>query len=288
MAYLDTQPALGFALAAGLGACVGSFINVVVLRLPLRMHWEWRKEAREILEIPEVYEPAPPGIAVEPSHCPSCKARLSWYENIPLLSWLALRGKCRHCHAPISKQYPLVELATLLLSMVCVWRFGFGWQGFGALLFTWSLIAAIGIDAKHQLLPDVITLPLLWLGLIASTDSLYVTPKKAILGAAVGYVALWLVWWLYKQFTGKSGFGGGDFKLLAAIGAWTGTAGLLPTIMFSSFVGAVLGGISLKMQKKGYETRISFGPYLAVAGWIVFMWGPEIISWYYNMMGFRR
>lgn len=288
MAFLDTQPALGYALAAGLGACVGSFINVVVLRLPLRMQWEWRKEAREILEIPEVYEPAPPGIAVEPSHCPHCKAKLSWYENIPLLSWIALRGKCRHCHAPISKQYPLVELVTLLLSLVCVWRFGFGWQGFGALVFTWSLIAAVGIDAKHQLLPDVITLPLLWLGLLAATDSLYVTPKKAIMGAAVGYVVLWLVWWLYKQFTGKNGLGGGDFKLLAAIGAWTGTAGLFPTILLSSFVGAVLGSISLKLQQRGYDTRISFGPYLAVAGWIVFMWGPELVAWYYNTMGLRR
>ncbi|MBP3984512.1 prepilin peptidase [Pseudoxanthomonas helianthi] len=287
MAFLDQNPAIGFPAAAGLGLLLGSFLNVVILRLPRKMEWRWRRDAREVLELPDVYEPPPPGIVVEPSHCPHCKARLSWYENIPVFSWLALRGKCRHCHAPISVQYPLVELLTCLLTVVCVWRFGFGWQGFGAILLTCFLIALSGIDLRTQLLPDQLTLPLLWLGLIASMEKLYIAPKPAVLGAIAGYVSLWSVWWLFKQLTGKEGMGHGDFKLLAAIGAWAGLNGILPTILLSSLVGAVIGSIWLAAKGRDRATPIPFGPYLAIAGWIVFFWGDKLLDAYMRVSGLR-
>jgi len=287
MAFLDQNPALGYPLAAGLGLLVGSFLNVVILRLPRRMEWQWKRDAAEILERDEVYDPPPPGIVVEPSHCPQCKHQLSWYENIPLFSWLALRGKCRHCKTPISAQYPLVELLTCLLTVVCVWRFGFGWQGFGAILLTCFLIALSGIDLRTQLLPDQLTLPLLWLGLIASLEDLYVVPKTAVLGAIAGYVSLWSVWWLFKQITGKEGMGHGDFKLLAALGAWAGLQGVLPTILLSSIVGAIVGSAWLAAKGRDRATPIPFGPYLAIAGWVVFFWGEQMIDWYMGISGLR-
>ena len=219
MAFLDQNPQLGYPLVAGLGLLVGSFLNVVILRLPRRMEWEWKRDARETLGEPELYDPPPPGIVVERSHCPHCGHQLSWYENIPVFSWLALRGRCRSCKAPISIQYPLVELVTALLCVACVWQFGFGWQGFGACLLTCFLVALSGIDLRTQLLPDSLTLPLMWLGLIASLDNLYMPAKPALLGAVAGYVSLWSVVWVFKQLTGKQGMGHGDFKLLAALGA---------------------------------------------------------------------
>ncbi len=285
MAFLDENLALGYPLAAGLGLLVGSFLNVVILRLPRRLEWQWQRDAAEILEQAEVYDPPPPGIVVEPSHCPQCKHRLSWYENIPLFSWLLQGGKCRHCKAPISAQYPIVELLTCLLTVVCVWRFGFGWQGFGAILLTCYLIALSGIDLRTQLLPDQLTLPLLWLGLIASVEDLYLVPKAAVLGAIAGYVSLWSVWWLFKQITGKEGMGHGDFKLLAALGAWFGLQGILPTILLSSVVGAVVGSIWLAAKGRDRATPIPFGPYLAIAGWVVFMWGEQMVGWYMRISG---
>lgn len=285
MAFLDQNPALGYPLAAALGLVVGSFLNVVILRLPRRMEWAWKRDAREALGEPEIYDPPPPGIAIEPSHCPHCKARLRWYENIPLVSWLAQGGKCRHCGERISVQYPLVEALTMLLTLACVWRFGFGWQGFGAMLFTWFLVAASGIDVRTQLLPDSLTLPLMWLGFIAAHENLFVGPKTAIAGAAVGYGSLWLVWWLFKQLTGKEGMGHGDFKLLAAIGAWCGPKGILPTILMSSLVGAIIGSVWLAMKGRDKATPLPFGPYLAIAGWIVFMWGDVLIGQYMRLTG---
>lgn len=286
MAFLDENLALGYPLAAGVGLLVGSFLNVVILRLPRRLEWQWKRDAREILELPEVYDPPPPGIVVEPSHCPHCKHRLSWYENIPLFSWLALRGKCRHCKTPISAQYPLVELLAAVLTVVSVWQFGFGWQGFGAMLLSWFLIALSGIDLRTQLLPDQLTLPLMWLGLIASLETLYIAPKPALLGAIAGYVSLWTVWWLFKQITGKEGMGHGDFKLLAALGAWMGLKGVLPTILLSSLVGAIIGSIWLATQGRDRASPIPFGPYLAIAGWLVFFWGQPVIDAYLRMSGF--
>ena len=217
---------------------------------------------------------------VERSHCPHCGHQLGWYENMPVLSWLALRGKCRSCKAPISAQYPAVELLTMLLLLACVWTYGFGWQGFGAGLQTCFLVALAGIDLRTQLLPDSLTLPLLWLGLIAAVENLYHGPKDALLGAIAGYVSLWSVWWAYKQLTGKDGMGHGDFKLLAALGAWCGLAGVLPIILMSSLVGAVIGGAWLAIKGRERATPIPFGPFLAIAGWIVFMWGDGIIGAY--------
>jgi len=280
VAFLDQNPGLGYPLAAGLGLLVGSFLNVVILRLPPRLEWQWKRDAREVLEQPDVYDPPPPGIVVERSHCPHCKRVLRWYENIPVLSYALQRGRCRGCGARISLQYPLVELLTMLLFLVCVWRFGFGWQGFGAMVFTGFLIALSGIDLRTQYLPDSLTLPLMWLGLVAASDNLYMPVKPALLGAMVGYLSLWSVWWLFKQLTGKEGMGHGDFKLLGAIGAWVGLKGILPTILVSSLVGAVVGSIWLAMKGRDRGTPIPFGPYLAIAGWIVFFWGGELIDAY--------
>jgi leader peptidase (prepilin peptidase)/N-methyltransferase len=285
MAFLDHNPALGYPAAAGLGLLLGSFLNVVILRLPKRLEWEWKRDSREILGEPELYDPPPPGIVVERSHCPHCKAQLSWWENIPVASWLALRGRCRHCGVGISLQYPLVELLTMALVLACVWRFGFGWQGFGAILLTCFLVALSGIDLRTQLLPDQLTLPLLWLGLIASIDSLYMPAKPALLGAIAGYVSLWSVWWLFKQLTGKEGMGHGDFKLLAALGAWVGLQGIVPTILFSSLVGAIIGSIWLAVKGRDRATPIPFGPYLAIAGWVVFFWGERMVDAYLRFAG---
>jgi len=285
MAFLDQNPALGFPLAAGFGLLVGSFLNVVILRLPRRMEWQWKRDSREILGEPELYDPPPPGIVVERSHCPHCGHQLSWYENIPVLSWLVLRGKCRSCKAPISAQYPAIELLTMLLFVACVWRFGFGWQGFGALVLTGFLVAASGIDVRTQLLPDSLTLPLMWLGLIASLDNLYMPAKPALLGAVVGYASLWTVWWLFKQATGKEGMGHGDFKLLAALGAWCGLSGLLPIILLSAVAGAIIGSIMLAVQGRDRSTPIPFGPYLAIAGWVTFMWGHDLVDSYKRLAG---
>ena len=285
MAFLDQNPALGYPIAATLGLLVGSFLNVVILRLPRRLEWQWKRDAREILELPEIYDPPPPGIVIEPSHDPDTGARLSWWENIPLLSYLMLRGKSRHSGKPISLQYPLVELLTAVLVVASVWKFGFGWQGFGAALFSCFLVALSGIDLRTRLLPDQLTLPLMWLGLIASLENLFIVPKAAVLGAIAGYVSLWTVWWLFKQITGKEGMGHGDFKLLAAIGAWVGLKGILPVILLSSVVGAVIGSIWLAMKGRDRATPIPFGPYLAIAGWIVFFWGEQMIGAYLRFAG---
>ena len=285
MAFLDQNPALGYPMAAGLGLLVGSFLNVVILRLPKRLEWQWQRDSREILGEPEAYDPPPPGIVVERSHCPHCKRQLSWYENIPVISWVIQRGRCRGCGTGISLQYPLVELLTMLLFVACVWRFGFGWQGFGAILLTCFLIALAGIDLRTRLLPDQLTLPLLWLGLIASVENLYMGPKAALLGAMAGYLSLWSVYWVFKQLTGKEGMGHGDFKLLAALGAWVGLQGILPTVLLSSLVGAIIGSIWLAAKGRDRATPIPFGPYLAIAGWVAFFWGQSLVDGYLRLSG---
>ena len=285
MAFLDQNPEIGFPLAAGLGLLVGSFLNVVILRLPRRLEWQWKRDSLEMLGEPEIYDPPPPGIVVERSHCPHCKHQLAWWENIPVFSWLALRGRCRSCKAPISFQYPLVELLTMLLVLCCVWQFGFGWKGFGAIVFTCLLIALSGIDLRTQLLPDSLTLPLLWLGLVASVDNLFIGSKQALVGAIIGYLSLWTVWWLFKQVTGREGMGHGDFKLLAAIGAWVGLSGVLPTILLSSLVGALIGSAWLAAKGRDRATPMPFGPYLAIAGWLVFFWGDRMIDAYLRFSG---
>lgn len=262
-----------------LGLLVGSFLNVVIHRLPIMMQRDWRAQARDFLELPA--EPAARFNLVLPnSHCPHCDHDIRPWENIPVASWLALRGKCSSCRAPISKRYPLVELLCGVLSAYIGWHFGFTWQAGGMLLLTWGLLAMSMIDVDHQLLPDSLVLPLLWLGLIANSFGLFASLSDALWGAVAGYLSLWSVYWLFKLVTGKEGMGYGDFKLLAMLGAWGGWQALPLTILLSSVVGAVLGTIMLRVQKADSGTAIPFGPYLAIAGWIALLWGDQITSGY--------
>ncbi|PIV32190.1 MAG: prepilin peptidase [Lysobacterales bacterium CG02_land_8_20_14_3_00_62_12] len=273
------------ALALVFGLLVGSFLNVVILRLPPRLEFGWRRDAREVLELPAETGAPPVGIVVEPSHCPKCGHGLSWYENIPLLSWLLLRGRCRDCKAPISIQYPLVEALTGLVSAWVIYRFGATAAGGFALVFSWFLIAAAGIDARTTWLPDPLTLPLLWLGLIAASFGVFVDPVSAIWGAVGGYLSLWSIFWGFKLLTGKDGMGYGDFKLLAALGAFTGWQGLLPTVLMASLIGAVVGGLALWLQDQDRQTPIPFGPFLAFGGWMQLMFGGELVAKYFQLMG---
>jgi leader peptidase (prepilin peptidase)/N-methyltransferase len=270
------SPGAAIALAGLLGLIVGSFLNVVILRLPARLLHGWRQQSRELLELDSAESEAPPGIVREPSHCPHCKHPLGALENIPLISWLALRGRCKHCGASISIQYPLVELLSAICSAIVVWKFGMGWQSAAALFFTWTLIALAGIDMHTQLLPDQMTLPLLWLGLILALFSLFVETKPAIVGAVAGYLSLWSIYWLFKLSTGKEGMGYGDFKLLAALGAWMGPAALLPIVLLSSLIGALVGGAYLFLRGHDRSVPIPFGPFLAAAGWVWFVAGDTL------------
>ena len=286
MLALLHDPVVFAAFATLLGLFVGSFLNVVIHRLPRMMERDWHAQAAELRG-----EEPPAGerfnLATPRSRCPHCGHQITLLENIPLVSWLVQGGKCRHCAAPISIQYPAVEALTALLCVASVWQFGFGWQGFGAIVLSCFLVALSGIDLRTQYLPASLTLPLLWLGLIASTDNLYMPAKPALIGAALGYLSLWSVCWVYKQFTGKQGMGHGDFKLLAALGAWCGWQGVLPIILLSSLVGAIIGTLWLRLQKQDNSTPIPFGPYLAIAGWIVFMWGEQLVDGYLRISGIR-
>jgi leader peptidase (prepilin peptidase)/N-methyltransferase len=267
------------ALVAGLlGLLVGSFLNVVILRLPRRLEWEWKRDARELLELPEAYEPAPPGIVVESSHCPHCGRKLAPWENVPLISFLLLRGKCRSCGTRISWQYPFVEALTGVVFAACIWKFGVGLEGGLALFFSAMLVALAGIDLRTTLLPDALTQPLLWVGLLASLGTVFVDPVQSLLGAAFGYLSLWSVYWLFRLVTGKEGMGEGDFKLLAALGAWCGASALLGILLVSSAVGAVVGGAWLLLRGKDRSTQIPFGPYLAIAGWLDFYFRFDLLG----------
>lgn len=277
---------LAFVLCALiLGLLVGSFLNVLIHRLPIMMQRDWRAQAREFLELPA--EPVSTFNLVLPhSHCPHCDHQIRAWENIPLVSWLALRGKCSSCRAPISARYPLVELLCGLLSAYVAWHFGFSWQAGAMLLLTWGLLAMSMIDVDHQLLPDSIVLPLLWLGLIVNSFGLFASLPDALWGAVAGYLSLWSVYWMFKLVTGKEGMGYGDFKLLAMLGAWGGWQVLPLTILLSSVVGAVLGTIMLRLQKAESGTAIPFGPYLAIAGWIALLWGDRITATYLQFARF--
>jgi leader peptidase (prepilin peptidase) / N-methyltransferase len=277
---------LAFVLCAlVLGLLVGSFLNVVIHRLPIMMQRDWRAQAREFLELPA--EPTATFNLVLPnSHCPHCDHEIRPWENIPLVSWLALRGKCSSCKAPISGRYPAVELLCGVLSAYVAWHFGFTWQAGAMLLLTWGLLAMSMIDVDHQLLPDSLVLPLLWLGLIVNYFGLFAPLPDAMWGAVAGYLSLWSVYWLFKLITGKEGMGYGDFKLLAMLGAWGGWQVLPLTILLSSVVGAVLGTLMLRMQKADSGTTIPFGPYLAIAGWVALLWGDQITSAYLQFARF--
>lgn len=268
-----------------LGLLAGSFINVVIHRLPIMMQRDWRMQAREVLGLPGEAQPAF-NLAIPHSHCPHCEHPIRPWENVPLLSWLALRGRCSACQAPISKRYPLVELLCGLLSAYVAWHFGWSWQAGATLLLTWGLLAMSVIDIDHQLLPDALVLPLLWLGLILNSFGLFASLPDALWGAVFGYLGLWSVYWLFKLITGKEGMGYGDFKLLAMLGAWGGWQVLPLTILLSSLVGAVLGSLMLRLQKADSGTAIPFGPYLAIAGWISLLWGEQITAGYLQFAGF--
>ncbi|SDR78087.1 type 4 prepilin peptidase 1 Aspartic peptidase. MEROPS family A24A [Halopseudomonas xinjiangensis] len=285
--YLASN-ALAFILLAGLfGLIVGSFLNVVIHRLPRMMEREWRQQAREILE-PETDHPSEPtyNLVLPHSHCPKCQAEIKAWQNVPVVSYLALGGRCGSCKMGISPRYPLVELLTAALSMVVAWQFGFTWQAGSMLLLTWALVTLSLIDADTQLLPDAIVLPMLWLGLIVSSFGLFTDLNTALAGAVFGYLSLWSVYWLFKLVTGKEGMGYGDFKLLAMIGAWGGWQVLPLTILLSSLVGAILGIIILKSRGDSNATPLPFGPYLAIAGWIALIWGETITSQYLQFAGF--
>ncbi|WP_303907587.1 prepilin peptidase [Thiohalomonas denitrificans] len=281
MVLFAAYPALFVGAIFVLGLAVGSFLNVVIYRLPVMMESAWRLHCQELVgETAAPAESEPFNLARPASRCPHCGHRIGPLENIPLFSYLFQKGRCRHCKAPISARYPAVELTTAILSAVTAWHFGFGWEAAFALLLTWGLVALTFIDLDHQLLPDDITLPLLWLGLGLSLAGVFVPPATAIIGAAAGYLSLWTVYQLFRLATGKEGMGYGDFKLLGLLGAWLGWQSLPVIIILSSVVGAAVG-IGLILFR-GHErgTPIPFGPYLAAAGWLALLWGEDLTRAY--------
>ena len=248
---------------------------------------EWQQQAREILEPDR--EHAPPAtynLILPHSHCPKCNTEIKPWQNIPVISYLLLRGRCGNCKEPISLRYPAIELLTAGLSMLVAWQMGFGLATAGMLVLTWALVCLSMIDADTQLLPDIIVLPLLWLGLILNSFGVYTDLNTALWGAVAGYLSLWSVYWLFKLVTGKEGMGYGDFKLLAMLGAWGGWQVLPLTILLSSLVGAILGLIILKARGANNSTPLPFGPYLAIAGWIALIWGETITGHYLRFAGF--
>jgi len=287
---LSNTPALFSALAGVIGLLVGSFLNVVIYRLPIMMQRGWRKECTEYLQLdPEATQE---GVAEEPfnlvfplSRCPGCNTPIKPHQNIPVISYLFLKGKCATCGCHISMRYPVIEALTAIASIIIAWHFGYTPQAAFALLLTWALIALIFIDIDHQLLPDSITLPMLWLGMCLSLFNLFSDAHASIIGAVAGYMALWLVFHLFKLATGKEGMGYGDFKLLALFGAWLGWQYLPIIILLSSLVGAVIGLGMIVFVKHDHNVPIPFGPYLAIAGWIALLWGNDLNRLYLNSVG---
>jgi len=287
MQLLASYPLLFNLTIFVVGLTVGSFLNVVIHRLPIMLERSWKLEfqsyfANETDAAPvkaEVYNLAKPD-----STCPSCQHKIRAWENIPIISWLWLRGKCSQCKNKISIRYPLVELATGLVSLIIANHFGFSWLCLAALLFSWMLIAMTFIDIDKMLLPDQLTLPLLWQGLLLSIPGWFVNSHDALIGAAVGYLSLWSLYWAFKLLTGKEGMGYGDFKLLAALGAWVGWQYLPVIILLSSCVGAIIGIAHLYAQGKDQTNPIPFGPYLAIAGWITLLYGQDISAVYWQWM----
>jgi len=279
MTDLLQQPAYFALVAAVLGLCVGSFLNVVIHRLPKMMERQWRAECAELSG-----QAAPAAdrynLVLPRSACPQCGHRITALENIPVLSWLLLRGRCSACGTAISVRYPAVELLSGVLSGYVAWRFGFGLAGCGALVFVWAMIALTFIDIDTFFLPDSITLPLLWLGLLLNIGGVYAALPAAVIGAAAGYLSLWSVYWAFKWATGKEGMGYGDFKLLAAIGAWLGWSQLPLVILLSAMAGAVIGLAMIAFAGRDRAKPIPFGPYLAIAGVVALLHGETITRAY--------
>ncbi len=298
---LAATPALCIGGCLVLGLMVGSFLNVVIYRLPLMLEREWRQQCLEdspaaqasanvqacgASVIPERFN-----LVVPRSACPSCRTPITALQNVPLLSWLLLRGRCASCGASISARYPAVEALTGVLSALVAWKFGFGWPAFAALALTWFLIPLTFIDIDHHLLPDSLTLPLLWLGLFASLwsppagSTVPVDVRSSLIGAIAGYVSLWSVYHLFRLFTGKEGMGYGDFKLFAALGAWLGWQMLLPIILIAAGSGSVVGVSLIALRRQRHSSPIPFGPFLAAAGWLVLVFGRPLVADYLGLFG---
>ncbi|SDX51363.1 prepilin peptidase [Pseudomonas salomonii] len=281
------QPWVFVGMAWVLGLIVGSFLNVLVWRLPKMLAREWRAQAQEILGLPA--DPVGPtyNLMHPNSCCPHCSQPIHPWENIPVLSYLMLKGRCARCRESISARYPFTELTCALLSATAAWHFGFGWQAGAVILLSWGLLAMSLIDVDHQLLPDVLVLPLLWLGLILNSGGLLVTLPDALWGAVIGYISLWAVFWVFKVITGKDGMGYGDFKLLALLGAWGGWQILPMTLLIASLLGVFAGLILMRLRKSQASVPMPFGPCLAIAGWIALLWGGQITDFYLQSVGFR-
>ncbi|KEA65372.1 Leader peptidase (Prepilin peptidase) [Marinobacterium lacunae] len=277
---LSFPGAVTFVTALILSLMVGSFLNVVIYRLPVMMELEWKAQTAEGTGS----DSEPFNLATPASRCNHCGHLIRWYENIPILSYIMLKGRCSGCGNSISLRYPAIELLTGLVGGFIGWHFGLGWQGAGLLVLTWTFIALTFIDIDHQLLPDRLTLPLLWLGLLLNTQDTFTSLEHAVFGAAAGYLVLWSVYWAFKLLTGKEGMGYGDFKLLAAIGAWGGVEVLPLTILLSSVVGVVLALTLMAAKRHQASNPLPFGPYLAIAGWIALIWGEPINNWYLGML----
>ena len=292
--YLQASPTAFIVLTAVLGLLIGSFLNVVIYRLPVMMEHEWRAACDETLlpagtpqaEAVLAKAERPPFNLLTPrSQCPKCKHAITALENIPVLSYMRLKGRCSECGTHISMRYPSIEALTATLSAMVAAHFGFGWEAGAALFLTWALIALSFIDFDHQLLPDSITLPFLWIGLTLSLFPVYVDSFNSIIGALTGYLSLWLVYMLFKLLTGKEGMGHGDFKLLAMLGAWLGWKSLLTVVLLSSLVGAIVGISLVLLRGRDKNIPIPFGPYLAAAGWITLLWGDDITQAYLGVSG---
>ncbi len=292
--FLQSNPRLFWATSFVLGLMVGSFLNVVILRLPHRLSREWRMQCAEFMANGEADPLVRPndgerfGLLAPASQCPLCRHRIRPWENIPLLSYLLLRGRCSSCKARISPRYPAIELLTGVLSVIVVAHFGVSAAALAALILTWVLIALAGIDLDHQLLPDDLTLPALWLGLLLSLVPVFVPATAAIVGAAVGYLTLWSVYHLFRWLTGKQGMGYGDFKLLGMLGAWLGWQALPLIVVLASIVGAAVGITLIAGQGRHRDHAIPFGPFLAAAGWIYLLWGDKLLPTYLALAGLSR
>ncbi|MCZ6500192.1 MAG: prepilin peptidase [Gammaproteobacteria bacterium] len=290
--FIAGIPLFYMILAFVVGLMIGSFLNVVIYRLPVMLEHEWKHQCSEIMNLDPVAETARFNLLTPASRCPSCGHRITIAQNIPILSYLLLHGKCAACSARISPRYPVVELLTGIVSFLVVWRFGFTLEALAALFLSWTLIALSGIDLDHKLLPDSLTLLLLWTGLLislaskpVSAETLFINPVDSIAGAVIGYLALWSVYQLFLLITGKEGMGYGDFKLLAALGAWLGYQQLPLIIFFSALVGALAGIIMIVTLGRDRQIPIPYGPYLAAAGWVALMWGSDISAYYFHIAG---
>ncbi len=279
---MPVSPFAAVAIALVVGLCVGSFLNVVIHRLPKMMERDWRAQCAEMRGEPVPREDPPTyNLAVPRSTCPACGHRIGALENVPVASWLALRGRCSACGKPISSRYPLVEVLGGLLAAYAIWRFGATWTGLGACVMLWTLVALTFIDFDTQYLPDNLTLPLLWAGLIANLFGVFVPLADAVIGAIAGYLALWLVYWVFKLVRGKEGMGYGDFKLLAALGAWLGWQMLPLIVLLSSVVGAGIGLMLIAFKGRDHSVPLAFGPYLAIAGGVALFFGPALVRGFY-------